>query len=226
MFLDEIAELDPSLQAKLLRVLQEREFERVGGTRTLQTDVRIVCATHRDLAAGIKDGSSREDLYYRINVVSIRIPPLRERAEDVDDLIDHFLARHAREVGRTGVTISAQARQMLLRYHWPGNVRELSNVVERMVVLSVGSVMGIDDVPEELHDASGGEAQPSLRLFHSKANEELPSYHDAVREAKRSILRDALERNESVQTHAARALGITQPYMARLMKNLDVKLKR
>ncbi len=227
LFLDEIGELDPSIQAKLLRVLQEREFERVGGTRTIQADVRIVCATHRDLSSAISDGRFREDLYYRINVVNIRVPPLRERPDDISALIDHFLNRHAQETGRTSISLEPKARELLLRYAWPGNVRELSNVVERMVVLSAGDNISVDDVPEELHDADAptNAARPSYMVV-KPDTEELPSYHDAVREAKRLVLREALERNGNVQTHAARALGITQPYMARLMKNLDVKLKR
>jgi DNA-binding NtrC family response regulator len=226
LFLDEIAELDPAIQAKLLRVLQEREFERVGGTRTIPADVRIVCATHRDLARAIEEGRFREDLYYRINIVTVRVPPLRGRREDLAPLLEHFLERHSREAARPKLGITPEARRLLESYSWPGNVRELSNVVERMVVLAPGDTAGIEDLPEEIRDArqprreSGAPAEPP-----GAAGGPVPSYHDAVREAKRRILRDALDRADNVQTRAAKSLGLTQPYMARLMKNLDVRRK-
>jgi Nif-specific regulatory protein len=223
LFLDEVAEMDPEIQAKLLRVVQEREFERLGGTRTLSTDVRIVCATHRDLQKAIEEGSFREDLYYRLNIVSLRVPPLRERRADVVALLDFFLGRHASNSATGRLTISDDARELLLNYAWPGNVRELSNVVERMVVLRTGDCLGVDDLPEEIRDGSA--TLPKAARPSSSGEGPLLSYHDAVREAKRAILKDALERSDSVQTRAAQQLGITQPYMARLMKNLGVKRK-
>jgi DNA-binding NtrC family response regulator len=221
LFLDEIGELQPEIQAKLLRVLQEREFERLGGTRTLTTDARIVCATHRDLQQAIREGRFREDLFYRLNIVAIRLLPLRQRKEDIAPLLDYFLTKHGGDAGE--LRLSSEAREHLTRYSWPGNVRELANVVERMVVLRTGNVLGLDDLPEEVRDGSAGEgaAQDTVPL----AVEGSLSYHDAVREAKRSILRRALEQNDNVQTRAARRLGITQPYMARLMKNLDLRRK-
>ncbi len=223
LFLDEVAEMDPEIQAKLLRVVQEREFERLGGTRTLSTDVRIVCATHRDLQKAMQEGKFREDLFYRLNIVSLRVPPLRERREDISDLLDFFVARQASE-GATGpLSISEDARELLLNYPWPGNVRELSNVVERMVVLRTGNRLTVEDLPEEIRD--GCATLPKAARPSSPGQNPILSYHDAVREAKRAILKDALERSENVQTRAAQQLGITQPYMARLMKNLDVKRK-
>jgi DNA-binding NtrC family response regulator len=221
LFLDEIGELDPEVQAKLLRVLQEREFERVGGTRTLSSDVRIVCATHRDLPRAIAEGRFREDLYYRINIIAIRVPPLRERPEDVGALIDYFVARHGQSEGAPGLRLSDDARALLSSYPWPGNVRELSNVIERMVVLRGDDVLGVEDLPEEVRDRT----PPTAPAATAAPDADLPiaSYHDAVREAKRAILRQALERADHVQTRAAKLLGLTQPYMARLMKNLDVK---
>jgi DNA-binding NtrC family response regulator len=225
LFLDEIGELDPAIQAKLLRVLQEREFERVGGTRTIGADVRVVCATHRDLGRAIREGRFREDLYYRINIVTVRVPPLRERREDTGPLLDHFVARHCREAGRAKLVISDETRRALLVYSWPGNVRELANVVERLVVLCQGDHAGLEDLPEEIRDqtsaSTAGTAVPGVAVLPGDAP--IPSFHDAVREAKRRILRDALDRADNVQTRAAKLLGLTQPYMARLMKNLDVR---
>jgi DNA-binding NtrC family response regulator len=222
LFLDEIGEVSADLQSKLLRVLQEREFERVGGTRLLKADVRVVCATHRDLAQAIANGSFREDLYYRLNVVSIRVPSLRERAEDVSALLDHFLMRHAAEAGRPRLAFSAPARVLLERYEWPGNVRELSNAIERCVVLSEGAVIDVADLPEEVRDRSRPRTlEPSLTHV-----EPALGYHDAVVEAKRRIIAGALERTSNHQTRAAEQLGLTQPYLARLMKNLGMQLKR
>jgi DNA-binding NtrC family response regulator len=226
LFLDEIGELDPAIQAKLLRMLQEREFERVGGTRTLIADVRIVCATHRDLGRAIAEGHFREDLYYRINIVTVKVPPLRERREDLRPLLEHFLERHSADAGRSKLHIAQEARSLLEIYSWPGNVRELSNVVERMVVLASGDSASLEDLPEEIRDAREPRTDSTaLPLSSGGPEESVQSYHGAVREAKRRILRDALDRAGNVQTHAAKSLGLTQPYMARLMKNLDVRRK-
>jgi DNA-binding NtrC family response regulator len=219
LFLDEIAELAPSLQAKLLRALQEREFERVGGTRTLKADVRVVAATNRDLAAEIAAGRFREDLYYRLNVVSVRLPPLRERADDVPPLLEHFLRRFATDSGRQGLRFSTGARRVLAGYSWPGNVRELANVVERAVVLSSSDEIAIEELPEEIAESEGTPAREAPVAGSGGA---LP-YHDAVAEAKRAIIRDALQRTNNHQTRAAELLGLGQPYLARLMKNLGLR---
>lgn len=223
LFLDEVGELGSGPQAKLLRVLQERQFQRVGGTKVLDADIRIVAATNRDLRNAAEDGTFREDLYYRLNVVSIRLPPLRERAEDLAPLVEHALARYAAELGRPPLTISDEAWQLLRAYSWPGNVRELNNVIERATVLAPDERIEADDLPEELrelhvpaeHDTSA--AHPSS----SDASEVLP-YRDAVLEAKRAIIRRALERTGGHQTKAAELLGVRQPYLARLIKNLGV----
>ena len=163
LFLDEIGELDPAIQAKLLRVLQEREFERVGGTRTFAVDVRVVAATHQDLPRAIQEGRFREDLYYRINIITIRVPPLRERPEDVEALLAALPgASLARGIAGRARSHGSGPRQLLLSYPWPGNVRELSNVVERMVVLAQGNTIGVDDLPEEIRDftSQGGDREP------------------------------------------------------------------
>ena len=230
LFLDEIGELSADLQAKLLRVLQEREFERVGGTRMLRADVRVIAATHRDLAEAMRTGAFREDLYYRLNVVSVRVPPLRERREDLPGLIAHFLSRHGNEAGRPRLSLSEGAQRALLAYDWPGNVRELSNAIERCVVLAEGDTIEVGDLPEEVRDATG--ARKSTAQASDPASD--PSgfdftglgYHDAVTEAKRQIIAGALTETGNHQTRAAELLGLTQPYLARLMKNLGMKLRK
>jgi transcriptional regulator with GAF, ATPase, and Fis domain len=214
LFLDEIGELRPALQAKLLRVLQEREYERVGGTRTLQADVRVVAATNRDLERAVNAGEFRQDLYYRVKVVALKLPALRDRREDIRPLALHFLARFAREAGRTPSRLENDVALRLEDYAWPGNVRELANVLERAVVLGSGELLTIDDLPEELLSSV---VSPAAALPAGTG------YHDAVAAAKRAVLREALRAEGGHQTRAARRLGLTQPYLARLMKNLQVR---
>ncbi|HEX8118204.1 MAG TPA: sigma 54-interacting transcriptional regulator, partial [Pyrinomonadaceae bacterium] len=147
LFLDEVGELAPALQAKLLRVLQEREFERVGGTRTIRVDVRVVAATNRDLEEAVRKGGFRQDLYYRLNVVSFEMPPLRERREDIPLLASYFVSKYASKFKRRVTGLSPEARACLVNYDWPGNVRELENAVERAVVMCTGEIIGVDDLP-------------------------------------------------------------------------------
>jgi DNA-binding NtrC family response regulator len=229
LFLDEIGELAANVQAKLLRVLQEREFERVGGTRTLSADVRVIAATHRDLRQAIADGRFREDLFYRLNVVSLVLPALRDRREDLPALLEHALERACREAGRRPMTVSPAALELLSRYDWPGNVRELGNVVERAVVLSPADSIEVDDLPEEIRELAGApaEASPSAPGAAAAApatqdGEPLP-YNEAVAAAKRRIVLDALARTDGHQTRAAELLGLRQPYLSRLMKNLGIR---
>ncbi len=146
IFLDEIGDVPGTIQVKLLRVLQDREFERLGGTKTLKVDVRVVAATNQDLRAALEQGTFREDLYYRLNVVPISIPPLRERKEDIPYLVDHFIARFARESGKPLAGITPAALKLLMDFHWPGNVRELENIIERAVALSTGTVIDVADI--------------------------------------------------------------------------------
>src|SRR5262249_52828680 len=150
LFLDEIGEMGPATQAKLLRVLEHGEFLRVGGPKPITADVRIIAATNRDLAAGIKDGSFRPDLYYRLHVVSINLPPLRERRDDLLLLVRHFAQAKAREMGIPEKAFRPDAVDVLLRYPWPGNVRELENLIERLLVLSEGASIGVEDLPEQV----------------------------------------------------------------------------
>jgi DNA-binding NtrC family response regulator len=223
LFLDEVGELGVGVQAKLLRVLQEREFQRVGGTKTLDADIRIVAATNRELRKAAEDGGFREDLYYRLNVVSVRLPPLRERSEDLQPLVEHALARYTAELGRTPLKISEEAWHLLRTYPWPGNVRELNNVIERAAVLAPDDTIEVDDLPEELRELEAPLDQDTsaVRVIPLDASEIRP-YRDAVLEAKRTIIRRALEETGGHQTKAADLLGVRQPYLARLIKNLGV----
>ena len=199
IFLDEIGDLSPALQVKLLRVLQERQFERLGGSRTIQVDVRILAATHRDLEAAMRTDAFREDLYYRLNVVAITVPPLRERREDIPPLLDYFLPKFADKDRRTVTGLTAAARDALLRYDYPGNVRELENIVERAVLLSRGPVIDLEDLPVTLRP---GERRPGAPLPQG-----LP---DVLADIERQAIRSALERSGGVQTKAAEELGISE----------------
>lgn len=225
LFLDEIGEIPADLQAKLLRVLQEREFERVGGTRTIATDVRIVAATHRDLSHAIERGDFRQDLYYRLCVVRLNLPPLRQRREDIPALVEYFLQKHSRESGRPALALAPSVRERLARYDWPGNIRELSNVLERGAVLCQDGVIELSDLPEEIREARGTLPPPDSSTELSSIDAEL-GFHDQVAEAKRQIITRALAQTDGHQTRAAELLGLTQPYLARLMKNLGMSRRR
>src|SRR4029450_10503331 len=156
LFLDEVGTMSPSLQAKLLRVLQEREFERVGDSHTIKIDVRVVAATHSDLAKMVAEGTFREDLFYRLNVLPVQLPPLRERRDDIPLLVQHFFQRLAQDSGRTGMTVSQEAMRRLMAYRWPGNVRQLENTVERALAFTQGrSVIDVQDLPPEIQNHSG-----------------------------------------------------------------------
>jgi DNA-binding NtrC family response regulator len=218
LFLDEIGELTPTLQAKLLRLLQEKEYERLGSDRTLRADVRLVAATHRDLPAAIQAGTFREDLYYRLKVISIKIPPLRERPGDILALAGWLLDKHAAESARTPPRLSAEVEQALLRYSWPGNVRELSNVMERCVLLA-GDTVDRWDLPEELTATGAPAPGPVAEVEDLFAL----GYSDAVAAARRLIVSRALEKAGGHQTRAAERLGVTQPYLSRLVKQLGIR---
>jgi DNA-binding NtrC family response regulator len=196
IFLDEIGDLPLHLQAKLLRVLQEREFEKVGSSRPVRVNVRIMAASHRPLEDLIKAGQLREDLYYRLNVVTICIPPLRERRSDVALLLDHFLRQYAEKNGKTIRGLTPEGRDILLRYDYPGNVRELENIIERAVVLTRDDVIGSGDLPltvQEL-EVADGERETNLTV--------------AVEALERRMIRDALARSDGIQTRAAELLGM------------------
>ncbi len=213
--LDEIGDLKPRLQAKLLRVLQEHEFERVGGTKPIRVDLRFVAATNRHLGKAIKDGSFREDLFYRLNVVTVPLPPLRERPDDIVPLVNHFLARYCRDLRKRIKEITPEGWELLKRYHWPGNVRELANIIERAVVLSTGDRITAEDLPL-------GAITSSVGLPESEAP---ASFHEAIVAYKRQIIRDALRRFGGNQSKAAGALGLQRTYLSRLIKELQVREK-
>ena len=210
VFLDEIGELAPSLQSKLLRALQHHEFERVGGTRTIKVDVRVIAATNRDLAAAAADGTFRQDLWYRLNVVSLTMPPLRERRGDIPVLAAHFVAKYGR--GRP-VTLSAEAVTLLASHDWPGNVRELENAIERAVVLGASDRIVADDLPEPLVENAAGAASGG----------ETTMYHQGVAEVKRRLILGALDRSGGNYTAAARLLGLNPTYLHRLLRNLQLR---
>ena len=197
IFLDEIGDLPLPLQAKLLRVLQEREYEKVGSSRPVKVNVRILAASHRPLEALIKAGQLREDLYYRLNVVTILIPPLRERRSDLSLLIEHFLRRFAEKNGKTIRGVTHEARNILLRYDYPGNVRELENLIERAVVLTRDEVIGSGDLPLTVQDSEAADEQGNNLTV-------------TVEAVERRMIREALARSEGVQTHAAELLGISE----------------
>lgn len=210
LFLDEVGELTPATQSKLLRVLQERQFERLGGTRTIDVDVRVIAATNRNLEIAIKDGTFRQDLFYRLNVISFTLPPLRERREDISLLAYHFAAKYSKKCKRQVSGISPEARACLVAYDWPGNVRELENAIERAVILSNTDVIMPEDLPETLLGIAP--AQPNLS-----------NYQQAVIEMKKQFLLRALDQANGSYTEAAKLLGIHRTNLHRLIRTLNLK---
>ncbi len=198
IFLDEIGDITAAMQVKLLRVLQEKEFERVGGEETVHVDTRIVAATHRDLKAEVEAGRFREDLYYRLHIVPINLPPLRQRTGDLALLIQHFLARMEKEIGKPGLRIDPQAEELLLNYHWPGNVRELENLIERAAVLCDHSLITVTDLPPLVKDRSAIFSLPDDNL----------DLNQTLEEVERALLERALKKAHGVKAEAARILGI------------------
>jgi len=209
LFLDEVGDLAPGLQAKVLRALQHHEFERIGGTRTIRVDVRVIAATNVDLQAAVAEGRFRQDLWYRLNVVNVTMPPLRVRREDIPSLARHFAHKH----GRAGsVEISAAAMHALIAYEWPGNVRELENAIERATVLGRPNRIDSDDLPQAVRDAAAASVTQPAAL-----------YHRNVVETKRRLILDAIDRTGGNHTAAARLLGINPTYLHRLLRNLHLR---
>lgn len=210
LFLDEISELAPELQVKLLRVLQEREFERVGGTKPMPLNIRLIAATNRSLAQAVEAGQFRKDLFYRLNVVVVTLPPLRERREDIPEMAEYFL-RKARIKCRTlARTISPEAMACLTQYDWPGNVRELENAIERATVLGTNELIRPEDLPESLVE---GENLPG----------ESAKYYSSLKEFKKQLIQQALQQANGSYVEAAKALGLHPNSLLRLMRNLGVK---
>jgi two-component system, NtrC family, response regulator AtoC len=211
VFLDEVGDISAELQTKLLRFLQERDFERVGGTQPIRVDVRVIAATNRDLGNAIKEGRFREDLYYRLHVIPISLPPLRERREDIPGLAKYFLRRFAAETKKNFTGIEGEAEATLVAYEWPGNVRELANVIERAVVLGQGPEVTLDDLPprivySEAENTSGG-----------------LSYRAAVDAARADVIRRTLATTRGNRTAAARILGLHKTHLLNLMKSLGIE---
>jgi DNA-binding NtrC family response regulator len=215
LFLDEIGELTPAMQVKLLRVLQEHEFERVGGNQTIKTDVRLIAATNKDIEKAIQEGSFREDLYYRLNVVSVVIPPLHERKEDIPGLMDFFITKYGEENRKQITGISADARDLLMRYNYPGNVRELENIIERAVVLAKKGLITTKDLP--IHVQAVME-EGSAPLTHLKG-----SLHETLDTVERGLILDALKETGGVQTRAAERLGISERVLRYKLKKYSIK---
>jgi len=210
LFLDEIGDMSISTQIKILRVLQEHQFERVGGTEPIEVDVRIISATNQDLENKIKEGTFREDLYYRLNVVTIKIPPLRERKDDIPSLIEYFIDLYCNENEREKLEISKEAFDMLMKYNYPGNVRELENIIERAVVLTRGNLVTLSDLPLHIRGFKEELSRPVL------GKGTLPEQVEAI---EKELIYDALKESGGNQTKAGKLLGITE-------RNLRYKLKK
>jgi transcriptional regulator with PAS, ATPase and Fis domain len=211
VFLDEMGEMAPQLQARLLRVLQEREFERVGGTCPIKADIRLIAATNRDLEAAIKSGGFRQDLYYRLNVVSLTMPPLRERREDIPLLAGYFAVKYSQKCKRTVKGISAKARARLLSYDWPGNVRELENAIERAVVLGLTEFILPEDLPEVVLETGPPPCAESRRLS------------DLVKESKKRFILEAIEQAGGNITRAAELLDVNLSHLHWLIRTLKLR---
>ncbi|WP_202708620.1 sigma-54-dependent transcriptional regulator [Sporosalibacterium faouarense] len=199
IFLDEIGEISLAMQVKLLRVLQEKEIERVGGTETIKIDTRVIAATNKDLLEMVEKGEFREDLYYRLNVIPIELPPLRERKEDIVSLVDYFLDKYCKEIGRNKMEISKNALDYLIDYKWKGNIRELENIIERLVILNQKGKIEKTDLPKDI-------------LYQEQANTDftLPTEGINLEEVEQSLIRQALESTDYNQSKAAKLLGITR----------------
>jgi two-component system, NtrC family, response regulator len=216
LFLDEVAEMSPALQVKLLRVLQEMEFERVGGTKTIRVDVRVVAASNRELKAEVEAGNFREDLFYRLNVVHMQMPPLRQRSEDIPLLVTHFIQKYAEANHKTGVRLEPEVMKILLRYPWPGNVRELENMIERAVILCSNNTITDQDLP-----ASVAEAPESEFNIDQLVPTHIP-LPEALEKIEEMMIRRALNQSAFVQVRAAELLGITKSLLQYKLKKYQI----
>jgi two-component system NtrC family response regulator len=215
LFLDEVGEMPPSLQVKLLRVLQEMEFERVGGTKTIRVDVRVLSASNRNLKEDVAEGLFREDLFYRLNVIHIEIPPLRERKEDIRLLVQHFIDKYRQDEGKEKIELAPETWKALYNYPWPGNVRELENVIERAVVLNSGALIEFADLPPEFSEKP---QELDIDLFISPDAELQPT----LEKIEEKLIRRALMQANNVQAHAAEMLGITKSLIQHKMKKYNI----
>ena len=216
LFLDEIGELSHDMQVKLLRVLQEKTIERVGGVDSIKVDIRIVAATNKNLKEAVENGTFREDLYYRLNVVSIELPPLRERREDIPFMIDHFLAKYSAENNKTFEGFSPAAMDYMSAYEWPGNVRQLQNVIERCVVLTSGTVIKTDDLPAEIKDEET-QFKSAVDLLPTKIN-----LAQALDKIEATLVRRALVQSNFVKVDAAEMLGLSKSLLQYKLKKYGI----
>lgn len=217
VFLDEIGDMPAGLQTRLLRLLQDQEFYRVGGAQPIRTDVRFVAATNKDLKEAIQEGLFREDLFYRLNVISLTLPPLRQRVDDLPLLVEHFVCRHGATMGRRSFVVSEDALDLIREYHWPGNVRELENVLIRAITLCEGDCIE----PEHL----GITIRRKLPVETNLAEENNLNYHAVMELYSRKVIEEALRRTGGHQTKAAELLGLQRTYLTRLIKQRGVSMK-
>jgi two-component system response regulator AtoC len=224
ILLDEIGDMSMTTQSKILRVLQEREFERVGGTVTVHVDVRIIASTNKDLLKSVKEGRFRDDLYFRLNVVAIGVPPLRERKEEIPELVAHFLADANARLGRNVTRVSAEAMTVLMEYDWPGNVRELKNAIERAVVVSDGELVTVGGLPPTLQATAGGLGVGIDAEQWQRAS--MLSLDERIEQLERAFVVEALSRAGGVQAAAARLLGITERSVWHLVKKHRIEVDK
>ena len=237
IFLDEIGDMAPLVQSKVLRLLQEQQFERVGGNQTIKTDVRIICATNRNLEEMAEDGKYRQDLYYRLNGYTIEIPPLRQRGEDVPLLIEHFLSAYRKSLGKTSIEgIAPEALELLQRYHWPGNVRELQSVVKQCLLRTTGPVIAPEFLPDEIRGTRARREEPAdedaglpanLREFVNRRlrAETENLYAEALEMMERYVITRVLRQTSGNQSQASRILGITRGSLRTKIRSLNISIE-
>jgi two-component system nitrogen regulation response regulator NtrX len=224
IFLDEIADMSMATQAKVLRVLEGQEFQRVGGTKTLKADVRVVAASNKNLADEIRKGAFREDLYYRLNVIPLSVPPLRERADDIPRLVRHFLQEFSTEYGQKTKTIDDDALDLFVRYQWPGNVRELRNIIERLIIMVPGPVLRVQDVPPPI--SSPQQEHPALALSgEGRAGHNHATLRDARSAFEREFIMQKLRENDGNVSRTADAIGVERSNLHRKIKALGIELE-
>jgi transcriptional regulator with PAS, ATPase and Fis domain len=218
IFLDEIGEMSPTLQIKLLRVLQEQQFERVGGTKTLHVDLRFVAATNKNLTTAINMEKFREDLYYRLNVIPIKVPSLKQRRSDIPLLVDFFLKKFQKGKSDKLTGFSQVAMDAILSYDWPGNVRELENVIKRLTILSEGPVVSFDDLPENMQNVSGSRHPDNEVIIDNELN-----LNEAVQDYEKRIILEALEKTNWVKSKAAKLLNINRTTLVAKIKKQNIE---
>lgn len=220
IFLDEIGDMSPELQVKLLRALQERKIERLGGAETIEVDIRVISATNKDLDAEVKAGTFREDLFYRLNVIPVNIPPLRERTDDIPVLVEHFQKKFAGRTRSYGIkALSSEAEKAMLEYDWPGNIRELENLVERLAVLSENEVIALDDLPLYIRRTTGTGSLCSVDSIFERG----VGFHQAVEQFQRDMIYSALERTDWVKAKAAALLQMNRTTLVEKIKKMNIE---